>query len=626
MIAATLLEEARRKDAELSWEGTFAEYLTLVTANPALARLSAARIYDMIVQAGVTRPMAGRSSYALFAEEVFGQDRALEQLLEHLRAASRRLEVRKRVLVLLGPPGSGKSTIATALKRGLERYSRTPEGAIYAIAGCPMQEEPLHLIPAQLRPHFREQYGLYIEGDLCPRCRYLLRHEYGGKVEDVRIKRIFLDEQEGVGFGTLVASVPASLEVSRLVGSVDESALTADRVESAGRAYRLDGELNAANRGMMEFVDIFKLDERLLSVLEVLAEEQKIKAGRFGVIYADEVVLAHTNEADYQAFVSNPRTEALQDRFIIIRVPYNLSLSAEVRIYQKLLRSMVLNGVHLAPLALPTAAAFAILSRLQPSKRTGVTPAVKLKLYDGQCVPGFPLELAADLRVESPRDGMEGVSPRFVMNVISDLLGSMEKGCLTPTTLLTKLWSALEQNSRLSREERAKLAVLFHQARLLYEEMAQRDLRRAAVASFELAAADHLRRYLENAERSLLGQSSDEAFLRGCEDAVGIRERERASFRARVRQHFAALAEAGIPDHYSSEPHLKVAIEQRLLPEWRQLARVFASRGPEAERQREAIIERLVGECGYEHECAVALCSDGERMAGDSKLPRWPWS
>jgi len=141
------LEEHRALEQQLAWEGTFLDYLELVKKDPRICRLAHARIYDMIREAGVVRRPDGTRSYEFFARELFGLDRTLECLVEeYLHPAARRLDVRKRILLLMGPVSGGKSTIVNLLKRGLERYSRTPQGALYAIKGCPMHEEPLCLI------------------------------------------------------------------------------------------------------------------------------------------------------------------------------------------------------------------------------------------------------------------------------------------------------------------------------------------------------------------------------------------------------------------------------------------------------------------------------------------------
>jgi len=168
------LEELRAQEQALTWQGTFADYFDTVKAKPQVAQLSHARIFDMITSAGMEEGKGGLPHYNFFDGEIFGLDKALQQVVEYFSSGAQRLEVRKRILLLMGPVGGGKSTIVALLKRGLEAYSRMEEGAVYAIADCPMHEEPLHLIPMELRQDFMREYGIYIEGDLCPHCRFAL--------------------------------------------------------------------------------------------------------------------------------------------------------------------------------------------------------------------------------------------------------------------------------------------------------------------------------------------------------------------------------------------------------------------------------------------------------------------
>src|SRR5690606_19150211 len=302
-------------------------------------------------------------------KELFGLDRAIERLVEeYFHSAARRLDVRKRILLLMGPVSGGKSTIVTLLKKGLEQYSRTEEGAVYAIKGCPMHEEPLHLIPPELREEAERELGIRIEGNLCPACRLRLKEEYGGRVEEVRVERVLLSEDDRVGIGTFSPSDPKSQDISELTGSIDFSTITEYGSESDPRAYRFDGELNKANRGLMEFQEMLKCDEKFLWNLLSLTQEGNFKAGRFALISADELIVAHTNEAEYKAFISNKKNEALQSRIIVMPIPYNLKVSEEVRIYEKLIRQSDLKHVHIAPHALYAAAVFTILTRLKESK------------------------------------------------------------------------------------------------------------------------------------------------------------------------------------------------------------------------------------------------------------------
>ena len=182
------------------------------------------------------------------------------------------------------------------LKHGLEQYSRTDEGAVYAIKGCPMHEEPLHLVPETLRPELEREHGIYVEGDLCPHCRLMVRTQHDGRIETVPVHRIAFSEKNRIGIGTFTPSDPKSQDISELVGGIDLSTIGEVGVESDPRAYRFDGELNIANRGLMEFIEMLKCDEKFLYVLLTLSQEQNIKTGRFSMIYADESRLAHQRE------------------------------------------------------------------------------------------------------------------------------------------------------------------------------------------------------------------------------------------------------------------------------------------------------------------------------------------
>jgi len=247
------LEEHRAIEKKLAWEGTFSDYLKTVRESPYVCQLAHSRIYEMIRSAGIEE-VNGEKRYKFFSSEMFGIDSTLEKLVEeYFHPAARRLDVRKRILLLMGPVSGGKSTLVAMLKKGLEKFSRTDEGAVYGIKGCPMHEEPLHLIPKELREEFVQEYGVYIEGDLCPSCRMMLDQEYGGKIENVMVERVFFSEEHRTGIGTFTPSDPKSQDIADLTGSVDFSTIAEFGSESDPRAYRFDGELNIANRGVMEF-------------------------------------------------------------------------------------------------------------------------------------------------------------------------------------------------------------------------------------------------------------------------------------------------------------------------------------------------------------------------------------
>jgi serine protein kinase len=173
-----------------TWEGTFRDYLPMVMTNPSLALRSHARIYNMIKNAGVEVDENGKEHYEFFEQELFGINDPLSRVVEYFKAASMGSDVGRRVLLLYGPPSSGKSQLVILLKRSLEEYTKTSEGAVYAIADCPQHGDPLLLLPHGLRQEFHEETGIHIEGDLCPQCALNLREKYQGEIYKVPGKRI----------------------------------------------------------------------------------------------------------------------------------------------------------------------------------------------------------------------------------------------------------------------------------------------------------------------------------------------------------------------------------------------------------------------------------------------------
>src|SRR5690606_6036952 len=327
-----------------------------------------------------------------------------------------------RILLLMGPVSGGKSTIVNMLKRGLVQYTRTDEGAVYAIKGCPMHEDPLHLIPHELRPEVERDFGIKIEGSLCPSCQLMVREHYRDQIEEVLVHRIVFSEEQRIGIGTFQPSDPKSQDIADLTGSIDFSTVTEYGSESDPRAYRFDGELNKANRGLMEFQEMLKSDEKFLWHLLSLTEEGNFKAGRFALISADMLIVAHTNEAEFRSFIANKKNEALHSRMIVMPIPYNLKLSEEEKIYRKMINQSDLKDVHIAPHALRIAAMFSILTRLKPSKKYRIDLVKKMYLYDGQQVDTGEQINVDELRNEHPDEGLSGIDPRYVINRISAAL------------------------------------------------------------------------------------------------------------------------------------------------------------------------------------------------------------
>jgi len=612
------LEEYRDREKGLQWEGTFAQYFEIATKKPQVSRLSHERIYHMIMDAGVETNRAGDPRYNFFSQEIFGIEKPLQQIVEYFHSAAQRLEVRKRIMLLMGPVGGGKSSIVYLLKRGLELYSRTEEGAVYSLKDCPMNEEPLHLIPNELREEVEREFGLYVEGDLCPHCRYMVDTQYKGRIEEVPVKRIAFSEKYRVAVGTFTPSDPKSQDISELVGGIDLSTIGEVGVESDPRAYRFDGELNIANRGVMEFVEMLKCDEKFLYVLLTLSQEQNIKTGRFSMIYADEVVVSHTNEHEYQSFVGNKKSEALQDRIILVKVPYNLRVSDEIKIYEKLLKQSSLQNVHIAPYTLRIASIFAVLTRLESSKKAGMSTMKKLKLYDGEDMEDFKQKDVRELQEEAQREGMDGISPRYVINRLSSALVKQNTTCINPIDALRALRDGLDQHTSITREERERYLNFISEARKEYDEMAKKEVQRAFVYSYEESARTLLNNYLDNVEafcnknklRDPITDEEmdpDEQLMRSIEEQIGITDTAKKTFREEILIRISSLARKGLTFDYTSHERLKEAIEKKLFADLRDVVKITTStRTPDAEQLRKIndVVDRLMSEHGYCHVCA----------------------
>jgi len=603
----------REAEKQLVWEGTFAEYLELVKENPTIAQTAHSRVYNMIKSAGVTE-RDNHKMYEFFGSAIFGLESAMERLVEeYFHPAARRLDFRKRILLLMGPVSGGKSTIVSLLKRGLEQYSRTDEGAVYAIKNCPMHEDPLHLIPQHLREDFFEEYGVRIEGSLSPLNTMRLEKEYGGRIEDVKVQRIFFSEDKRVGIGTFSPSDPKSQDIADLTGSIDFSTIAEFGSESDPRAYRFDGELNKANRGMMEFQEILKSDEKFLWHLLSLTQEGNFKAGRFALISADELIIAHTNESEYKSFISNKKNEALHSRMIVMPIPYNLKVSEEERIYKKMIQESDIADVHVAPHALRAAAIFSILTRLKESKKQGIDVVKKMRLYDGESVEGYNQIDIEELSNEYTDEGMAGIDPRYVINRISSTIIRKEIPSINALDVLRSLKEGLNQHPSISKDDLEKYLNYISIARKEYDEIAKKEVQKAFVYSYEESAKTLMDNYLDNVEAycnqnklrdPLTGEemNPDEKLMRSIEEQIGISENAKKGFREEILIRLSAYARKGKRFDYQSHERLREAIQKKLFADLKDVVKITTSSKTPNESQLKKInevIARLIDEHGY---------------------------
>lgn len=609
------------EEEALQWEGTFADYLNILKKHPIIAQSAHSRVYEMIKHAGI-KERDQKKMYQFFGEDIFGLEDALEKLVEeYFHPAAKRLDVKKRILLLMGPVSGGKSSIVTLLKRGLEAYSRTDEGAVYAIKDCPMHEDPLHLIPKSLRDDFSNEYSVHIDGSLSPLNAMRLKETFNNKIEDVAVERIFFSEEERIGIGTFSPSDPKSQDIADLTGSIDFSTIADYGSESDPRAYRFDGELNKANRGMMEFQEMLKCDEKFLWHLLSLTQEGNFKAGRFALISADMLIVAHTNETEYRHFISNKKNEALHSRMIVMPIPYTLEVKAEEQIYQKLIQQSDVRHIHIAPHALKIAAIFSILTRLKPSQNKQIDLMKKLKIYNGDMIEGFSNSQINQLKNESSDEGLSGIDPRYVINRISSAMIKKDIPSINALDVLRSLKDGLDQHPSITKAEKENYIQFIAMARNEYDKIAKQEVQKAFVYSYEESAKTLLDNYLDNIEAycnrnkltdPLTGDTIDpnEKLMRSIEEQIGISENAKKAFREEILIRISVYARKGQKFDYHSHEQLRTAIQKKLFADLKDVVKITTTSKTPDETQLKRInqvIARLIDEYGYNSNSANAL-------------------
>ena len=609
------------------WEGTLGDFLMLVLPNSpaAFVRTSHEYIWDMLLWHG--RQTLGDDSQKareLFKRELFGVDEPLGRVVDYFKAAAAGSDVGRRLLLLLGPPSGGKSTLAILLKRGLEEYSRTDQGALYAIKGSPLRESPLNLIPTSLRAGFRETYGVDISGELSPWARDYLDRECEGDYLRVPVERIFLSEAARCGIGTYAPHDPSTADIADLVGSVDLSKVARVGDEGDPRAWSWSGAVYAASRGVLEMIEILKVKREFLYLLLTLTQEKNVKVARFPLIYLDETILAHTNLAEFNRFLQEKENEALLDRMVIIKVPYALSYRDEARIYKKLIYGApAFREIHLDPHVLDLAAVFASLTRHTKPEREGLDLPKKVRLFAGEAVEGFSETETVRLRAEAPDEGLSGVSPRFVINALSTAITRGNSRSLTSMELLLALKDAIESDARMdAKHKKLWFDHLVTARKEFYNRWVKEDVHRALFASFQDEAQQLLEKYLDEIEASLdqrkvtdpmtgENRAPDERFMRSVEEKIHVSDSGKQSFRQEVIRKAMVAFKAGEKFRLASHARISEAIEQYLFEERRDVLRLVTStaRPDDQARQKISVVqERLVKEYGYdEHSAQEAL-------------------
>ena len=629
------------------WEGTFQQYLDLVEQNPLIVRTSHQRLYDMILSYGQDEIEVDKekvASYRFFRDPIedgrdgiFGLERSLHNLVAMFKAAAHGFGPERRVLLLHGPVGSSKSTIVRLLKKGLEAYSRTTEGALYTFAWkvdgeivpSPMNEEPLLLLPKDVRQRVlahvqkkvRSSYRLRQDFALSPVSRYyleMLRKRYEGdfqKVLDhVVVKRLVISEKDRVGIGTFQPKDEKNQDSTELTGDINYRKIAELGTDSDPRAFNFDGEFCVANRGIIEFIEVLKLDVAFLYDLLTASQEHKIKPKKFAQTDIDEVILGHTNEPEYNRLQNNELMEAFRDRTIKIDIPYNLRLQNEIKIYEKDFGRKHVPGKHIAPHTLEIAAMWALLTRLEEPKKANLTLLQKLKLYNGKSLPGYTRDNIRELRDEAGREGMEGISPRYIQDKISNVL-VRDIACINPFMVLNEIEDGLDHHSLISDPETKKrYKDLLLVVREEYEEIIKNEVQRAISADEEAIARlcgnyiDNVKAYTQNekVKNPYTGKDDepDERLMRSIEEKINIPDSRKDDFRREIMNYIGALAVEGRTFNYKTNERLHRALELKLFEDQKDSIKLTSLVSTVVDKDTQEKIEivkgRLIRDFGYD--------------------------
>jgi serine protein kinase len=659
------LDDYKKLHEELGFE----EYLNRCYSNPKLARNSHQRIYDMITSFGTEEIDKYRKkivTYKFFENheeiKVFGIEDQLESLVAHFKGAAGHYGPEKRILLLCGPVGSAKSTICRLIKRNMEDYSKTENGAWYSYkwvnlptgqngfytsdtCECPMNEDPIKLLPLTVRKQVLEElnkihtdntdpaqrttlYSLNVEGEINPKCKFffdkLLKMYNGDWVKVVNnhivVVRKQYSEADRVGIASFQPKDEKNQDSTELTGDINFALLPTFGSDSDPRTFNFDGEFCVANRGVIEFIEMLKLETAFLYDLLGASQEKSIKPKKFSQISIDEAIIGHTNIPEYEKLKNNQYMEALKDRTVRIEIPYLLEWSKELKVLEQDYNSNKIKQ-HIAPHTLQIAALFSVLTRLEDDKDNKITLTEKADLYDGKMLPGWTIDRVREIKDKNPNEGMTGMSARYVQDKISSTLSSRHD-YINPFMVLNALKSGLENHSLISNKDLVrKYQNCITLATKKLDDILKNEVQKALVGDEEAIVRlcanyiDNLMAYINKARitNKITGreESPDEKLMRSIESKIDVPESTCDDFRRMIAAFIGDLAVKGKTFRWDSNPLLKKALESKLFEDTKDHIKLSAfSSGattvdPDVQKKIDAVKQRLVEKYGYNEQSAT---------------------
>ena len=654
----------RERFLSLNEEMAFSDYIDMSLAKPTLARNAFQYVYDMIISKGTSTFERYRKTYTkyhFFDDQeipIFGLEETLQSLVDFIHGAAGHYGTEKRVLLLHGPVGSSKSTICRLIKRGLEVYSSTDDGAwytykwvnlpfegieaIYTEDTCisPMNENPLKLMPVNMRRNLLKDlnkayadqggpYELICEGELNPRCKLFmteLLRKYEGDWEKVvnnhiKVIRKTHSEVDRVGIATFQPKDEKNQDSTELTGDMNFAKIGHFGSDSDPRAFNFDGEFEVGNRGVVEFIEMLKLANEFLYDLLGVSQEHQIKPKKFSQIVVDELIIAHTNNPEYEKLRNNQHMEALRDRTVKVDVPYLLRWSDEMKVLEQ---DYGPNQVkqHIMPHTLEIAAFFAVLTRLHDDGDGKLDLRDKAKLYDGRSLPGWTEDSVKELRDKYPSEGMDkGVSARYVQDKISNCM-ARRKDYVNVFHVLSEIKSGLGNSSLITNVEDIKRYEFCAELAIKeLDEILKNEVQRALVAD-EKAIERLCAKYVDNVisyvnDEKMINpitnepMDPDERLMRSIEEKNGIPEQGCDDFRRSLAAFIGTLASRKKEFKWDSNHELKRALEAKVFEDVKDtiklsaLTKEAAELDPDLQEKIDAIKTRLIRQFGYNDQSAT---------------------
>ncbi|MGE4349199.1 MAG: PrkA family serine protein kinase [Candidatus Berkiella sp.] len=620
--------DGKHADEEL----TLQEYLDLCKKDRMAYANSAERLVEAIGEPKLVDTSKDRRLSRIFSNKVmklydsfesfYGMEEPIEQIVSFLKHAAQGLEEKKQILYLLGPVGGGKSSLAERLKALMEKIP------FYALKGSPIYESPLGLFdPDEDGPILQEEYGIpkrYIETIMSPWAVKRL-HEFNGDINQFKVIKVWPSRLKQVAIAKTEPGDENNQDISSLVGKVDIRMLEKYAQHDVD-AYSFSGGLSRANRGVLEFVEMFKAPIKVLHPLLTATQEGNYN-GTEGTasIPFDGIILAHSNESEWLTFKNNKHNEALLDRVYIVKVPYCLRVTEEVQIYKKLLQSSSLKDAPCAPSTLKMMGQFSILSRLKEPENSSIFS--KMRVYDGENLKDTDPKAKS---YQEYRDfagvdeGMNGLSTRFAFKILSKVFNfDTTEVAANPVHLLYVIEQQIEREQFPAEIHERYISYLKGYLTPRYVEFIGKEIQTAYLESYSEYGQNIFDRYVTYADfwiqdqeyrdpdtGEILDRRSLNDELEKIEKPAGISNPK--DFRNEI-VNFVLRARAnnrGKNPSWTSYEKLRVVIEKKMFSNTEDLLPVIsfnAKASADEKRKHQDFVDRMVDK-GYTPKQVRLLC------------------